>query len=136
MQSYTYLQEQVNQVRIDIIIEESPYEMKEQTKSPWIDKLVKANDLDDKLDEAIQQILHTFLVKATFVYKRKEPNVENVVIYLSTRTIESNEGDWLNLVRMSMFLTGTRNDLSTLEADNPQVLNWYTGVSFSVHQDI
>ena len=44
----------------DIIIEESPYEMKEQSKSPWIDKLVKANDLDNKLDEARQQIYTHF----------------------------------------------------------------------------
>ena len=121
---------------IDNMIEEFPYEVKEQSKAPWNDKLFKVNETVSKLDEAKRAIFHTFVMKAMFLCKRARPDVEPAVSFLSTRTSKPDESDWVKLIRMLGFLKGTRNDVISLEVDDSQILRWYIDAAFAIHPDM
>ena len=121
---------------IDNMIEEFPYEVKEQSKAPWNDKLFKVNETVNKLDEAKKAIFHTFVMKAMFLCKRARPDVEPAVSFLSTRTSKPDESDWVKLLRMLGFLKGTINDVISLEVDDSQTLRWYIDAAFAIHPDM
>ena len=121
---------------IDNMVEEFPYDIKEQSKSPWNDKLFKVNESVNKLNEAKRAIFHTFVMKAMFLCKRARPDVEPVVSFLSTRTNKPDESDWVKLIRMLGFLKGTREDVISLEVDDSQTLRWYIDAAFAVHPDM
>ena len=121
---------------IDNMIEEFPYEVKEQSKAPWNDKLFKVNETVSKLDEAKRAIFHTFVMKAMFLCKRARPDVEPAVSFLSTRTSKPDESDWVKLLRMLGFLKGTINDVISLEVDDSQTLRWYIDAAFAIHPDM
>ena len=121
---------------IDNMIEEFLYEVKEQSKAPWNDKLFKVNETVSKLDEAKRAIFHTFVMKAMFLCKRARPDVEPAVSFLSTRTSKPDESDWVKLLRMLGFLKGTINDVISLEVDDSQTLRWYIDAAFAIHPDM
>ena len=118
------------------MLEEFPFKVKKQSKTPWNDKLFKVNESVKNLDEERKSVFHTFVMKAMFLCKRARPDIEPAVSYLSTRTSKPNESDWLKLLRMMSFLKGTRDDVLTLEVSDLQVLFWYVDAAFAVHQDM
>ena len=64
--------------------------MKEQSKTPWNDKLFKVNKSVKNLDEERKSVFHTFVMKAMFLCKRVRSDIEPAVSYLSTRTSKPN----------------------------------------------
>ena len=121
---------------IDNMIEEFPFQLDKQSKTPWNDKLFKVNETVKNLDEKRKAIFHTFVMKAMFLCKRARPDIEPAVSFLSTRTTKPDESDWLKLLRMMSFLKATRDDILTLEASDHQILRWYVDAAFAVHPDM
>ena len=121
---------------IENMIEEFPFEIKEEKKYPWNDKLFKVNEETQKLDDKKKAIFHTFVMKTMFLCKRARPDIEPAVSYLSTRTSKPDKSDWIKMVRMLSFLKGTINDVLTLESDNNKTLCWYIDAAFAVHPDM
>jgi len=75
-------------------------------------------------------------MKAMFLSKHGQPDVDHAISILSSRVKESNEGDWKKLLCVMNFLKNTRDDIINLEADNSQELKWYVDVAFTVHPDM
>ena len=121
---------------INDMLEEFPYKVEKQCKTPWNDKLFKINEAAKHLDTERKSIFHTFVMKAMFLCKRSRPDIEPAVSYLSTRTSKPDESDWLKLLRMMSFLKGTRDNVLTLEVNDLQVLLWYVDAAFAVHPDM
>ena len=76
-----------------------------------------------------------FTAKSLFVSKRARPDVQPAVAFLCTHVQKQTEQDWKKLHRLMKFFKATEDDVLTLSADRPGVLNWYWDASFSVHQD-
>ena len=71
-----------------------------------------------------------------FLCKRARPDIETVVSYLSIRTTNHDDSDWLKLLQMMGFLKGIRDDVLTLEAADVQILYWYIDTASAVHPDM
>ncbi len=56
-----------------------------------------------------------------------------VVRYLSTRTSKPNDSDWLELLIMTSFSKGARDNVFTIEVSDLQDLKWYVDAAFAVH---
>ena len=89
-----------------------------------------------KLDEVKKANFHTFVMKNMFLCKRARPDIEPGVSFLSTRTNDSDESDWIKLLKLMGFLKGTLEDVLTLEADDTQSMTWYIDAAFAVHPDM
>jgi hypothetical protein len=48
---------------------------------------------------------------------------------------EPSENDWEKLLRMMIYLNGSRNEVLFLSADDLHVIKWYVDASFAVHGD-
>jgi hypothetical protein len=58
-----------------------------------------------------------------------------VIAYLTTRVNNSNQDDWLKLVKMMKYIKQTRGDTVTLRADGSKTVKWYVDAAFAVHPD-
>ena len=63
-----------------------------------IDKSARA------LNDERKKIFYTFVLKAMFLRKHGQPDVNHVISILSSRIKESDEGDWKKLLRVMNFL--------------------------------
>jgi hypothetical protein len=78
---------------------------------------------------------HTMVAKGLFLCKRARPNIQPTIAILCTRVKDPNEVDWGKLVRMMMYLNGTRKLRLTLSAGNLHYIKWYVDASLAVHPD-
>ena len=62
-------------------------------------------------------------------------DIQRRIAFLSTRTINPNEGDWRKRIRLLCFLKETQNDVADLEVDDCQTIQWHVDASFAVHND-
>ena len=53
-----------------------------------------------------------------------------------TRTSESAEQDYRNLIRLLSFIVNTRDDAPSLEFDERKTLTWHADTYFAVHADM
>jgi hypothetical protein len=88
-----------------------------------------------KLDTKRSEIVHTFVAKGLFLYKRARPDIQQAILVLCTRVKDPNQADWEKLMRVMKYLNGTRNEYLTLSADDLRVVKWYVDASFAVHPD-
>ena len=58
------------------------------------------------------------------------------VAFLTTRVQDPDEDDWKKLLRMMMYLKGTKELVLTLSADNMNICRWYVDESYAVHEDM
>jgi hypothetical protein len=118
------------------MLDEFPFEVKPSQTTPWTEKLFKVQEDAKKLDKERCSIFHTFVMKAMFMCKRAQPDIEPAISFLSSRGNDANEGDWKKLLQVMSFLKGTIDDFLTLEADDTTTLMWYIDVAFAVHGDM
>ena len=98
-------------------------------------KLFKVDDSLRKLEKNRREIFHSFVMKTMFLVERGIPDVNPVVIYLSSRVNFANENDWNKLMKMLGFLKGTKNDVLTLGVYDSHYLTWFIDASFAIHAD-
>eukprot|EP00957_Ditylum_brightwellii_P117421 8956189-Ditylum_brightwellii.AAC.1 len=88
------------------------------------------------LDSEKAGLFHTFVMRAMFVAKRRQPNINPVISFLSTRTQKTNELDWKKLLKLLGFIEGTIDNILTLEADDSQTITWYVDAALAVYPDM
>jgi hypothetical protein len=118
------------------MLEEFPYTIGMKKTTLWTEKLLKVQKDAKKLEEERRSIFHTYVMKAMFLCKRAQPDIDQAIAFLSSRVKDANEGDWNKLLRVLSFLKGTIDDVLKLEADDTNTLTWYTDTAFTVHVDI
>ena len=67
-------------------------------------------------------------MKAIFLCKRAQPNIDKEISFPSSRFKDANEGNWKKLLRVVIFLKGSINNVLTLRADDTNTLTCYIGV--------
>jgi hypothetical protein len=122
---------------IEGMLEEFPYAIGTKKMTPWTEKLLKVQKDAKKLEEERRSIFHTYVMKAIFLCKRAQPDIDQAITFLSSRVKDANEGDWNKSLRVLSFLVKeTINGVLKLEADDTNTLTWYTNVAFTVHADM
>ena len=96
------------------MLEESPYNIKATKKTPWKEKLLKVQENTKNLDEERHNIFHTYVMKAMFLCKRKRTNIDQEIVFLSSRVKYTYKVYWNKLLRVHSFLKGTINNVLTL----------------------
>jgi hypothetical protein len=64
-----------------------------------------------KLDDKMAKILHIWVAKALFAYKRARPDIHTVVTVLCTHVKRPNQNDWKKLIHLMQYINGTRNEM-------------------------
>ena len=75
-------------------------------------------------------------MKTTQICKHVCPDIQVAVAFLSTRVREPDEDDWKKLLKMMMYLNGTKDLVLTLSADKANVVKWYVDASYAIHPDM
>ena len=101
----------------------------------WTGKLFTVDDSNKSLPQDKAELFHTFTAKSLFLCKRARPDIQPAIAFLCTHVQKPTKQDWHKLHRMMKFLKATADDVLTLSADRPGVLNWYWDASFAVYQD-
>ena len=71
-----------------------------------------------------------------FFCKRARTDIDQEICFLSSRAKDKNEGYWKKLLRDTIFLKGTINDVLKLEANDTNTLTWYIDIELSVRADM
>jgi hypothetical protein len=100
-------------------------------------KLLAAEDLfgagnGKSLDEEQAKVFHTWVTNALFACKRACPDIHIATTLMCTRVKNPNEDDWKKLIRLLEYISGTRDNILTLSANDLQVIKWYVDASFAV----
>ena len=117
------------------IIKDFPGKLEGKVKCPWTAKFFTVDENSKALSDKEHTIFHTCVMKCMFLCKRARQDIQPGISFLSTRTIKLNEGDWTELIRLLYFFKETQNDISELEADDSQTIQWHVDASFAVHND-
>lgn len=117
------------------MIEDFPAKLEGIGTFPWTTKLFTVDTTSKKLDVERARIFHTFVMKGMFLCKRARQDIQPGIAFLATRTSEPNEGDWAKLIKIMTFLKETRDEVTTIKADDTQTIKWYVDAAFAVHRD-
>ena len=63
----------------DVMIKEFPYEMKSKVAGPWTEKLMNIDKSAKALNDERKKIFHTFVMKAMFLSKHGQPDVNHAI---------------------------------------------------------
>ena len=61
---------------------------------------------------------HYLVAKILFATNRARPKTGIAISYITTRVIEPNKSDWLNMVHLFKYARGTKDLLLILSSDN------------------
>jgi hypothetical protein len=117
------------------MVEDFPLKLTGVGMFPWTNKLFTVDPKSKTLDDERASIFHTFVMKGMFLCKRARQDIQPGIAFLSTRTSEPTEQDWAKLVKIMLFLKETRNDVTTMKADDTQTIKWHVDAPFAVHKD-
>ena len=85
-------------MKIEGVLEKSPYAIKATQKTPRKENLLKIQEDGKKLDEEQCNIFYTYLMKAMILCNRARPHIYQVITFLSSIIKNANEGDYNKLL--------------------------------------
>ena len=118
------------------MIEEFPQKVQGRNATPWTENLFKVDANAKRLGHERKETFHTFVMKGMFLCKRRRPDMQLAIVFLSTRCQDPNENYWNKLIRLMSYLKDTIDDILILEADNTQTVSWCVDAAFAVYKDM
>lgn len=115
---------------------ELPTKMRGQLETPASNHLFE--NQDDNGDLSIQKLFEGFhpkVAKTLFITKQARPNLQTVVLFLTTRVEAPNNDDQKKLSKFMKYLKDTRYLYLVLGDNKTGVLKWYVDSSFAIHND-
>ena len=91
-----------------------PLQYKSNQKDTMERKVAKVQEDTKNLDEEQHNIFHTYVMKAMFLCKRKRTNIDQEIVFLSSRVKYTYKVYCNTLLRVQSFLKGTINNVLTL----------------------
>jgi hypothetical protein len=112
-----------------------PFDLDNKTApTPATDNLFHIRD-SPTIDKYRANVFHTFFAKGLFACKRARPDNHTTMAFLCTHVREPSEDDWEKLLRLMQYLSGSRDEVLFLAADDLHAMKWYVDASFAVHKD-
>jgi hypothetical protein len=99
------------------------------------DSLFKVDESCEKLkqDKAVE--FHNLVAKILYSTKQARPDTCTAIPFLTTR-VRAPDKDWNTLVRLMIYIRGTRTMPLILSANGSGILKWWVDASFAVHPNM
>jgi hypothetical protein len=98
--------------------------------------LFKVDESCEKLkqDKAVE--FHNLVEKTLYSTKRVRPDTCTAITFLTTRVRAPDKDDWNKLVRLMIYIRGTRTMPLIPSAYGSGILKWWVDASFAVHPNM
>ena len=122
---------------IDMMLQDTPEEMKGTARTPAAPHLFKVNKKDPQLLGPEKKKIFVHLVmQGLYLSQRGRPDVRTAIAFLCGRLRDPDEDDYKKLARMMQYLRGTKEIVLTLQANDEGVIRWWIDASYAVHEDM
>jgi hypothetical protein len=121
---------------VDKMLADLPDEMDGESPSPAANNLLTVNNDQIKVNEKKAQFFHTYVAKTLFLCKQARPDLQTVVVFLSTRVKSCDEDDYKKLIWVLKCLWATRCDFLMMSADSLHNMRWWVDASYAVHPNV
>ena len=82
------------------------------------------------------QAFHTIVEKSSFLWNWYQFDILTAKTFITTRVIDSNEGEDKKLGRILKYISGMRDLVLNLESDRTRMMKCWMAAEFAVHQDM
>ena len=111
-------------------------ELKGKISNPANRNLFNVNPDLPRIDKDRADIFHSIVAKLLWLMKRGRPDIETVISFLCTRVCDPNEGDWMKLRRVLLYLSNIVNDIRVIGVDDLKTLVTMVDASYAVHPNM
>ena len=89
-----------------------------------------------KLDKRRAELFHIYVAKLFFMSKCGQPDLQTMIIFLTTLGQSPDKDYWKNLIRLMKFLMGVMTDALTLGGNGTiYVVKWWVDASYVMQTD-
>eukprot|EP00957_Ditylum_brightwellii_P012963 979430-Ditylum_brightwellii.AAC.1 len=117
------------------LLADFPEKFNVEAAMPAANHLFGVNDEAEKLKKEETELFHHLVAQLLFLCKRAQPDLQTIVLFLSTHVKSPDVDDKKKLQRTVWYLQATKKPL-TLEADNLGQLTWWVDATFVVRHDM
>ena len=121
---------------VEELLNEMPDSMQGKAVTPAAQHLFQTNNNSSLLEADEKEFFHTTTAKLLFLSKRARPDLQTAISFLCTRVQAPDLDDYKKLARVIRYLRATKEIPLTLEGDSINILKWYVGSSFAIHNDM
>ena len=122
---------------IDMMLQDSPEEMKGTATTPAASRLFKVNNKDPQyLGAEKKKVFVHLMMQGLYLSQRWCPNIRTVIAFLCGRLHNPDEDDYKKLTQMMQYLCRTKDMVLTLRASNDGTVRWWIDASYTVHEDM
>ena len=122
---------------IDMMLQDSPEEMKGTATTPAAPHLFKVNNNDPQLlGPEKKKIFMHLVMQGLYLSQRGRPDIWTAIAFLCGRLRDPDEGDYKKLARMMQYLCGSKEMVVTLRASDEGIVRWWIDASYAVHEDM
>jgi hypothetical protein len=119
---------------IEKLLNEMPYDMEGNARTPAACHLYNTNDGVRKLPEEREQLFHHIVAKLLYLCRRTRQDIQTAVVFLCTRVKNPDKDDYKKLTRVIQYLRDTKNMTLTIEPNNSP--KWWVDSSYAMHPDM
>jgi len=119
---------------IEKLLQEMPYDMEGNARTPAAIHLFNTNDGVDKLTEDKAQLFHHILAKLLYLCRRTRQDIQTAVAFLCTRVRNPDKDDYKKLTRVIQYLRATKDITLSIEPNNSP--RWWVDSSYAIHLDM
>ena len=95
------------------------------------------NKNGERLDEKRALLFYCLVTNLLFGNKRPRPDIQPIILLLTTRVCETDEYDWKKLGRLLQYLYSTSNNyMLHINAANLNVVHWWVDASYGMHDNL
>ena len=99
--------------------------------------LSKVDNACAKLCKRDKIIFRRLMAKLLFLIKRERPDIQPIIVFLTTRVKNPDKVDWKKLRRALRYLDTTINSIKVLlNANDLNVVHWLVYTSYGTHPDL
>jgi hypothetical protein len=121
---------------IENILNKVPPKMRGKATNPGASYLFETNQHCPKLTEDEAQFYHYLVSKLLFICKRRRPNIQTAIAFLSTRVKDPDGYDSKKLGRVIKYLSNKSELVIRLSDRDPLDMKWWIDGSFAVHDNM
>ena len=122
---------------IDMMLQDTPDEMKGTATTPAAPHLFKVNNKDPQfLGVEKKKIFVHLVMQGLYLSQQGRPDIRTAITFLCGRLHSPAEDDYKKLTRMMQYLRGTKGMVLTLQASDEGIIRRWIDASYTIHEDM